>query len=116
VLGHRSEKREVRIARGIVLGHGLVEKDTKTHSVRTVALDDAAVVAVSIHRAAALARLADVGLGVGSDLVRVHVHAGRFNVMVSLFGEPSLSPLVRGGGHQWRTPSRSSSLCGDAPP
>jgi integrase len=56
------ENRSVRIGRGIVLGlGGLVEKDTKTHSVRTVALDDATVSAMTIHRAGALARLAEAG-------------------------------------------------------
>jgi integrase len=57
------ESRQVRIGRGIVLGlNGLVEKDTKTQSIRTVAIDDATVAAMVLHRAGALARLAGTGL------------------------------------------------------
>jgi integrase len=57
------ENGKVRIGRGIVLGlDGLVEKDTKTHSVRTVALDDATVEALTVHRAGALTRLTEAGL------------------------------------------------------
>jgi integrase len=57
------EDGKVRIARGIVLGlDGLVEKDTKTHSVRTVALDDTTVDALTVHRSGALTRLSAGGL------------------------------------------------------
>jgi integrase len=49
----------VTISRGLVVGpDGLVEKDTKTHQVRRVALDDATVEALRAHRTAAEERAA----------------------------------------------------------
>lgn len=47
-------KGQVRIGRGIVRGkHGLIEKDTKTHSVRRVSLDPTTVAVLRAHRARA---------------------------------------------------------------
>ena len=49
----------VRIERGVVMGPaGLVEKDTKTHAARRVALDDGTVEIVRAHRARMAARAA----------------------------------------------------------
>jgi integrase len=49
----------VRIERGVVMGpSGLVEKDTKTHATRRVALDDGTVQVVAAHRAQMAARAA----------------------------------------------------------
>jgi integrase len=49
----------VRIERGVVMGpSGLVEKDTKTHAARRVALDDGTVQVVATHRAQMAARAA----------------------------------------------------------
>jgi integrase len=56
------ENGKVRIGPGIVVGLGLVEKDTKTHSVRTVALDETTVDALAVHRAGTLTRLTEAGL------------------------------------------------------
>ncbi len=49
----------VRIERGVVMGPtGLVEKDTKTHAARRVALDDGTVQLLAAHRARMAARAA----------------------------------------------------------
>ena len=49
----------VRIERGVVMGPaGLVEKDTKTHAARRVALDDGTVQIIGAHRARMAARAA----------------------------------------------------------
>jgi integrase len=52
----------IRIGRGIVLGlNGLVEKDTKTHSVRAVALDASTVDILEDHRDRIVDRVAQAG-------------------------------------------------------
>lgn len=56
----------VRIERGIVSGFdGLVEKDTKTHSVRRVALDAGTVTALAVHRVAMAERAEFFGASIG---------------------------------------------------
>jgi integrase len=55
--------RSLVIRRGVVAGpDGLVEKDTKTHASRRVALDDGVVAALSAHRARQLEMLALAGV------------------------------------------------------
>jgi len=56
------DARKIRIGRGIVLGtEGLVEKDTKTHSVRNVSLDATAVRELEGQRTRASAQLSGAG-------------------------------------------------------
>jgi integrase len=56
------ERGAVEIRRGVVVGrHGIVEKDTKTHAVRRVSLDPAAVQYLVAHRG----RSQDVARSVG---------------------------------------------------
>jgi integrase len=58
----------VRIARAIVVGvGGLVEKDTKTHSARTVALDARTVTELVAHRDRAGASVQGLGIAWSSD-------------------------------------------------
>jgi integrase len=53
------DRKSLTIRRGVVAGpNGLVEKDTKTHASRRVALDDEVVVALTAHRDRQLNHLA----------------------------------------------------------
>jgi integrase len=63
-----SGSKRLVFARGIVLGPmGLVEKDTKTHAVRRVALDDRTAQALATHRSRAEALAKDCGAALSPD-------------------------------------------------
>ena len=107
--------RTVAISRGVVTGpDGLVEKDTKSHAARRVALDESAVVVLADHcspHAGQRRGLQDHACRHG---VRVQQHRRRLGAVVPGFGLTQLPTVVQAGGADRRSPSRSAPLRGVA--